>query len=184
MEITEWITEAKSGSAAAQKCLFDLLADRMMLVCCRYVKNREDAEELLLDGFYKFFTHLPGFQYQGEVALFAWLKKIMVRECLMFLRKKNVFSLLTNTESEEVPFEEDALANLSAEEIFSLIVQLPVGYRTVFNLFVMEGFDHKEIGEELGIAEGTSKSQLSKAKLLLQKMLLQKGISYVKRKSR
>ncbi|MHA4809274.1 RNA polymerase sigma factor [Flavitalea flava] len=184
MEIIEWITEAKSGSAAAQKCLFDLLADRMMVVCCRYVKNKEDAEELVLDGFFKFFTHLSGFQYQGEAALFAWLKKIMVRECLMFLRKKNAFALLTYSETPDIPFEEDGLANLSAEEIFSLIVQLPVGYRTVFNLYVMEGFEHKEIGEELGIAEGTSKSQLSKAKILLKKLLIQKGVNYVKRKTR
>jgi RNA polymerase sigma factor (sigma-70 family) len=183
MDIEELIKEARSGSAAAQKCLFDLLADKMMLVCRRYVKSREDAEEILLDGFYKFFRHLPEFRYQGEMALQAWMKRIMINECLMFLRKKNVFTLLTEAPAEEIGFDEGLLEQLSAGEIFALIVQLPVGYRTVFNLFVIEGLDHREIAASLGIAEGTSKSQLSKARTLLQKMLLQKGINYVKRKT-
>jgi len=183
MEPHELIKEARSGSAAAQKCLFDLLADRMMAICCRYVKSREDAEEILQDGFYKFFRHLGEFRYQGEAALHAWVKRIMINECLMFLRKRNAFSLLTEAAAEEVGFDEGLLDQLSAGEIFALIVQLPVGYRTVFNLFVIEGMDHGEIAACLGIAEGTSKSQLSKARALLQKMLLQKGITYVKRKT-
>ena len=183
MNVSELIREAKQGSEAAQKCLFDLLSDKMMFVCCCYLKSREDAEEILLDGFFKFFKNLPAFSYQGEPALHAWLKKIMVNECLMFLRKKNVFSIVTGSVAEEIVLEEEALANLSADEIFNLVLQLPVGYRTVFNLYVIEGFDHKEIARLTGIAEGTSKSQLSKARSLLQKMLLQNGIEYVKRKA-
>jgi RNA polymerase sigma factor (sigma-70 family) len=186
MNITEQIEDARSGSAAAQKYLFDHLADPMMALCRRYVKSREDAEEVLLDGFYKFFRHLADFRYQGEAALYAWTKKIMVNECLMFLRRRHAFSMLTETAAEELPRlqVEEPLANLSAAEIFDLIVRLPVGYRTVFNLHVIEGMEHKEIALSLGISEGTSKSQLSKAKLLLQKMLLQRGIDYVKRKTR
>lgn len=183
MNTSELIKEAKHGSAAAQKCLFDLLADKMLMVCCRYVKNTEDAEELLLDGFYKFFKKLSSFNYQGDAALYVWLKRIMINECLMFLRKKNVFNIVTDATVEEIPLQEEALDNLSAAEIFNLIVQLPVGYRTVFNLYVIEGISHMEIASLLGIAEGTSKSQLSKAKILLQKMLLQNNIEYVKRKS-
>ena len=183
MNLSEQLDDARSGNTAAQKYLFDLLADPMMAVCCRYVKNRADAEELLLDGFYKFFSHLAEFRYQGEAALYAWIKTIMVRECLMFLRKKNVFTMLAEAEAEEIPSGTEVLSHLSAQEIFTLIVQLPVGYRTVFNLHVIEGMEHKEIAMELGIAEGTSKSQLSKAKILLQKMLLQKGISYGQRKT-
>ena len=185
MELSEQIQDARKGNAAAQKYLFDRLSDPMMALCCRYVKSREDAEELLLDGFYRFFTHLKDFQYRGEAALYAWIKRIMVNECLMFLRSRHAFSMLTEDAAEEIPRgDEDMLSGLSADEIFELIVQLPVGYRTVFNLYIIEGMEHKEIAEALGIAEGTSKSQLSKAKLLLQKMLLQKGIHYVKRKSR
>lgn len=183
MNIPELIKEAKQGSAAAQKCLFDMFADKMMLVCRRYVKNPEDAEELMLDGFYKFFKALPGFNYNGEAALFAWLKRIMINECLMFLRKKAVFTIVSDTAADELSLEEDVLGNLSAAEIFNLIVQLPVGYRTIFNLHVVEGVPHNEIAGLLGIAEGTSKSQLSKAKGLLQRML-QNQTDYVTRKTR
>ena len=184
MDIAQLVKEAKQGSASAQKCLFDLLADRMMLLCRRYVKNAEDAEEVLLDGFYKFYKNMPAFQYQGDAALVAWLKKIMVNECLMLLRKKNVFTIVTESAAEEVPLQAEALDHLSAKEIFELVVQLPVGYRTVFNLFEIEGMDHKEIATLLGIAEGTSKSQLSKAKNLLQKNLLNNGTQYAKQKAR
>ncbi len=183
MDVSELIKEARQGSAAAQKCLFDLFADKMILVCRRYVKSSEDAEELLLDGFYKFFKNLSSFNYQGEAGLYMWLKKIMINECLMLLRKKNVFTIVSESAAEDIPLEEEALNNMSAKEIFDLIVQLPVGYRTVFNLYVIEGMDHKEIAGLMGIAEGTSKSQLSKAKSLLQKNLLQKGVGNAKRRS-
>jgi RNA polymerase sigma factor (sigma-70 family) len=184
METSELIKEAKQGSAAAQKCLFDQLSQKMLLVCRRYVKNSEDAEELLLDGFYKFFKKIASFNYQGDAALYGWLKRIMINECLMFLRKKNVFTIVTEATADEVPLQEEALNNLSAGEIFNLIVQLPVGYRTVFNLYVIEGVPHKEIAALLGISEGTSKSQFSKAKILLQKLLLQNNTEYVTRKTR
>jgi RNA polymerase sigma factor (sigma-70 family) len=183
MEISALIKEAKQGSAAAQKCLFDQLSDKLLMVCRRYVKNPEDAEELLLDGFYKFFKNLSAFNYQGDAALYMWLKRIMINECLMFLRKKNVFTIVTEAAAEEIALEEEALNNLSAAEIFNLVIQLPVGYRTVFNMHVIEGFGHAEIASTLAISEGTSKSQLSKAKSLLQKMLLKKGTEYAKRKS-
>jgi RNA polymerase sigma-70 factor (ECF subfamily) len=130
------------------------------------------------------FKNLNNFHFQGEAALYGWLKKIMINECLMLLRKKNVFTIVTDADAADQPLEEEALNNLSAKEIFDLIVQLPVGYRTVFNLYVIEGMEHKEIAELMGISEGTSKSQLSKAKLLLQKNLLQNGTGYVKRKSK
>jgi RNA polymerase sigma factor (sigma-70 family) len=184
MTIAEQLEDARSGNAAAQKYLFDRFADPMMALCCRYVRNRADAEELLLDGFYKFYCHLKDFRYQGEAALYAWLKTIMVRECLMFLRRRRAFSMLSAEAAEDVAPDFEPLAGLSAAEIFDLIVLLPVGYRTVFNLFVIEGIGHKEIAKALGITEGTSKSQLSKAKILLQKMLEKEGVNYVKRKSR
>jgi RNA polymerase sigma-70 factor (ECF subfamily) len=183
MDIAQLVKEARQGSASAQKCLFDLLSDKMMLVCCRYLKSREDAEEVLLDGFYKFFKNLSQFNYQGEAALYGFLKRLMINECLMWLRKTTVFTIVTEASAEDIPLEETALNNLSTKEIFDLIVQLPVGYRTVFNLYVIEGMEHKEIAGLLGIAEGTSKSQLSKAKLLLQNKILKNGTGYVKRKS-
>ena len=183
MDLADLIREAKQGSAAAQKCLFDQLADKMLMICRRYVKSRENAEEIMLDGFYKIFRALDGFHYAGEKAFFAWVKRIMINECLMFLRKKNVFNLITESSMEDIPLDEEVLSQLSASEIFSLIVQLPVGYRTVFNLYAVEGLNHREIADLLKISEGTSKSQLSKARSLLQKILLQNGIEYVRRKT-
>ena len=182
MDVSQLVKEVKHGSAAAQKCLFDLFADKLMLVCKRYVKINEDAEEVLLDGFYKFFKNINSFSYRSEAELYAWLKKIVINECLMLLRKKNVFTIVTETVAEDVALQEEALDNLSAKEIFELIIQLPVGYRTVFNLYVVDGMEHKEIAAFMGISEGTSKSQLSKAKALLQKNLLQNGSEFVKRK--
>lgn len=183
MNLAELIREAKQGSAAAQKCLFDQLSGRMLVLCIRYVKNREVAEELLLDGFYKFFKALPSFTYEGEAALHGWLKKILVNECLMHQRKKKAYFMIAESQAEEIAWKEDALDSLSAAEIFQLILRLPDGYRTVFNLYNIEGWSHKEISVQLGISEATSRSQLSKARSLLQKMLQQNGTDYVKRKN-
>lgn len=182
MDISKLIKEAKHKSAAAQKCLFDLFADKLMLICMRYVKLREDAEEVLLDGFHKFFKSIDSFVYKTDAELYAFLKRIMINECLMLLRKKNVFTIVTEAEAENVMLNESALDNLSTKEIFELIIQLPVGYRTVFNLHVIEGMEHKEIAALMGISEGTSRSQLSKAKALLQKNLLQNGSESFKQK--
>lgn len=184
MDTAQLLKEAKTGSAAAQKYLFDSCCKKMMLVCLRYLKNEQDAEEAMLDGFFKFFKNLQGFTYHGDAALHGWLKKIMVNECLMKLRKKNAFTIVTETAAEDIPLPDEALNNLTAKEILALIVQLPVGYRTVFNLYVMEGMEHKEIAALLGIAEGTSKSQLSKAKILLQKNLAQYARGYEKQRSK
>ena len=173
MDASQLVKEAKRGSAAAQKCLFDLFADKLMLVCKRYVKITEDAEEILLDGFYKFFKNINSFNYRSEAELYGWLKKIMINECLMLLRKKNVFTIVTETAAEDVVLQEEALDNLSAKEIFDLIIQLPVGYRTVFNLHVIEGLEHKEVAALMGIAEGTSKSQLHKARVTLRALITQ-----------
>src|SRR5438105_3246811 len=96
MDTSELIREAKQGSTAAQKILFDQFAEKMMLVCQRYVKSPQDAEELLLDGFYKFFSKISSFTYQGDAPLYGWLKRIMINECLMFLRAKNVFTIVTD----------------------------------------------------------------------------------------
>src|ERR1700761_308506 len=112
MNIPEQIEDARSGNAAAQRCLFNRLADPMMALCCRYVKNREDAEEVLLDGFCKVFSHLAGFRYQGEAALYAWIKRIMVNECLMFLRRRHSFAVVSETEAAGVRRDEEPLADL------------------------------------------------------------------------
>ena len=182
MDQHQLIKECKQGSHAAQKCLFDHFASHMMMVCKRYLKNQEDAEEIMLDGFFRFFKNITSFQYQSDGALFNWLRKIMINECLMFLRKKNVFVITAETENIDIGYNDYNLDKLSADEIFMLVTQLPIGYRTVFNLYVVEGIPHKEIAELLNITEGTSKSQLAKARQLLQKLLIQKNEDYARRK--
>ncbi len=182
MQLGKLIYEAKNGSTAAQKCLFDEMADRMLVICYRYIKNQEDAEELMLNGFYKFFRNIQSFSYEEDAALFGYVKRIMVNECLMFLRKKKAFTIVAETLAGDIPLGEEALDNMSANEILELVLQLPIGYRTVFNLNVIEGYNHNEIAAMMGISPGTSKSQLSKARGLLQKMMTQKGIEYARQK--
>lgn len=179
MQIAELVQEARNNSKAAEKCLFDLYAGRMMTLCRRYVKNPEDAEELMLNGFVKFFSALPTFKYENDAALYSWVKRIMINECLMFLRKQQAFKIVSESEAEHISLDEDLLDRLSTKEIFEQVVQLPVGYRTVFNLFVIEGLTHPEIAKELDITIGTSKSQLNKARQLLQKNI-DKGGYYAK----
>jgi len=184
MQVSLLIKEAKHGSAAAQKCLFDLYAPKMMLVCRRYVKLQEDAEEIMLDGFYKFYRSISQFTYQGDEAFQAWLKRIMINECLMFLRKRSAFAVIAENYVDDIPFPAEALSSISTAEILLLIIQLPVGYRTVFNLHVIEGYAHREVAEMLGIQEATSRSQLAKAKLLLQKMILKNQPDHGSRQSK
>src|SRR5687767_13868008 len=104
MQVSTLIREAKHGSASAQKCLFDIYAPNMMLVCRRYVKSVEDSEEILLDGFYKMFRALKDFTYQGDEAFQGWVKRIIVNECLMFLRKRSPFAVVAESKAEEIPF--------------------------------------------------------------------------------
>lgn len=185
MDLQQWVKEARQGSAAAQKCLYDAFSGSMLLVCRRYIKEERDAEELMLNGFYKFFTSLSSFQYKSDAALYAWIKKIVVNECLMFLRKKTGFILASGLHGEDAPFDDNEIfSRLGTEDIFRVICGLPVGYRTIFNLHVIEGWEHKEIAAMLGISEGTSKSQLNKARKLLQKNLLQQGLLYEQRKTK
>ena len=183
MELLELIKGAKAKNTAAQKSLFEMMAPKMLILCRRYIKTVEDAEEVLLDGFCKVFDHLSSFNYKGDAWFYAWIKKIMINECLMFLRRTNLLLIATESVAEDVPLQEEALNNLSAAEIFNQVTQLPPGYRIVFNLYEIDGLSHKEIAKLLGITEGTSKSQLSKSKKMLQKMIIQNQHVYVTKKS-
>ncbi|WP_276134686.1 RNA polymerase sigma factor [Polluticoccus soli] len=157
----------------AQKRLYDLHVDAMMIICYRYVPNREDAKEVMLDGFYNVFKNIGSFQYIGDGSLKAWMRKIMVNQCLMYLRKRKMVFADADTVNDETAGGDDTIGRLSAKEIIRLIHTLPDGYRTVFNLHVFEEKNHKEISLLLGISESTSKTQLHKAKKLLQKKILE-----------
>lgn len=170
------IAGCKSGDSKSQQFLFDTYSTGMLMICLRYVKYQQDAEEVMLNGFYSFFKSIDRFVYNGQGSIGGWLKKIMINECLMFLRKTTL-STVDDTYAQEIATGESLTGSLSATEILNIVMSLPTGYRTVFNLFVIEGYTHKEIASALDISEGTSKSQLNKARAMLQKMI-QKEVSY------
>jgi RNA polymerase sigma factor (sigma-70 family) len=146
----------------------------MLMVCLRYVKHLPDAEELMLNGFFSFYKSIDKFIYNGQGSIGGWLKKIMVNECLMFLRKKEGLKITDEGHAAEIGADDGMIGRMNANEIFQLVMNLPAGYRTVFNMFVIEGYSHKEIAKLLGISEGTSKSQLNKARGMLQKVVKEK----------
>lgn len=167
-------TACRDGGRPAQRQLYEHYVEYMMLVCLRYIPNREDAKEALLDGFVNVYKNIGRFEYRGEGSLKAWIKKIMVNQCLMFLRRRTLPIVPDEDYYDTGPSADtDALARLGMKELMQMIHGLPDGYRTVFNLNVLEGMTHKEIAELLGISENTSKSQLHKAKNLLQKTIIQ-----------
>jgi RNA polymerase sigma factor (sigma-70 family) len=158
------------GEARAQRVVYERFAGKMLAVCLRYCANRDDAEEVLLDGFMRVYDRVGQFREEGSFE--GWIRRIMVTESLMFLRR-------TKSWRQEIPLDGAdtepnyawADASLNETDLLRLINQLPDGYRTVFNLYAIEGYSHAEIADMLGIAEGTSKSQLSRARMLLQTSL-------------
>ena len=180
--ITEtFVSRCKNGDARAQKQLFELLFAPMYRVCLRYLNHKEDAEDCLMKGFMKVFHNLAQFQYNGEGSVQAWIRRIMVNECLMTLRRKSDLLFQPEAESLECSLPADILLKTDAEALNKIVMQLPAGYRTVFNLFAVEGYSHKEIGNLLGITESTSKSQFSKARMKLKQLLEQtKTVAYGK----
>lgn len=153
-----------------QAALYERFAPRMYGVCLRYTSDPDEAQDILQEGFIKVFRHLEKFRQEGSFE--GWIRRIMVNTAIEHFRKRKTLNQVTEKEelSLESP-EENALDRLAEKDIIALIQQLSPGYRTVFNLYVIEGYGHKEIASMLGISEGTSKSQLARAKSVLQKMV-------------
>lgn len=180
MTEAELVEKCQKGNKQAQHALFEKYADRFYRLMLRYVRTQGDAEDLVMVAFVKVFKHIGGFVLRNEGGLEAWMRKIMVNEALMLLRKKHNLNL---TESLDVlnpdhDYNQSAWHQLEAEDLYNMIVDLPPGYRTVFNLFVIEGHNHAEIAGMLGINENTSRSQLFKAKQLLKRKIEQEGMQY------
>ncbi len=156
------------GDRQSQKALYDLLAPRMFPLCIRYVGDRSLAEDLLQDGFVTLFTHLKN--YKGEGSFEGWARKIFVTTALMHLRKKDALKMSEDLEAVRGMKTGTAsqIQNLGYKELMTLVASLPTGFRTVFNMYVVEGYSHKEIGDMLGISETTSRTQLSRARIWLQ----------------
>ncbi|MES2630112.1 MAG: sigma-70 family RNA polymerase sigma factor [Bacteroidota bacterium] len=178
MEEKELVQRCIQQDKIAQELVFSRYADRFFRLAFRYVKDQEEAEDVLIVAFTKIFASLGKFTFQGAGSLEAWMKRVVVNEALMSLRKRHNFNL---TESLDANTPEPVLedfAALETEEIYAAIEALPTGYRTVFNLFVVEGFGHEEIAAMLNISVGTSRSQLFKARSILKKSLNEEGVRY------
>ena len=167
----ELINLCQKEDPKAQEILYDRFAIKMFRTCYRYLKNEQDAEDVMISGFVKVFKNIHKFENRHQYSLEAWIRRIMVNESLMLLRKNNQFTFVD--EFPEIKSHDTILpdSNLRAEDLYKLVRQLPNGYRTVFNLYVIEGYSHKEIAGQLGVSENTSKSQLSKAKAMLRRLL-------------
>ncbi len=168
------ITKAIKGDPNHQKSIYEKYKVSLFKLCLLYVKDRSIAEDLLQEGFIKIFTKLSSFN-ADKGTFTGWARKIMINECLQYLRsfKKQV----KVEELDEViymfssRYERDTIARLSLDELYNIINTLPEGYKIVFNLYVVEGYNHREIAELLGISENTSKSQLHKAKSKLKNLI-------------
>lgn len=170
MTESELISGCQNGDSKAQKFLYERFASPMFGVCLRYLKNEMDAEEALLNGFMKIYQNISRFEAKGSFE--GWVRRIMVNEALAFLRKKEPLHLAIDDGGyTQIAVIGGADQDLAEEELLGLLRTLPAGYRAVFNLYAIEGYSHKEIADMLDITEGTSKSQLSKARAMLQKRL-------------
>jgi len=171
MEEQSLVKAVLKGDSKAQQLMFEKYAPEMMTICNRYSNSPDQAADMLQEGFITVFQKLSQFKSTGSLA--GWIRKIMVNSSLNLLRKEKKFafsedvSTATGVESKFT----DAVSELSFQEITALIQKMPAGYRTVFNLYAIEGYSHKEIAEKLKVTESTSKTQYRKSKIYLQKLL-------------
>jgi RNA polymerase sigma factor (sigma-70 family) len=164
-----------NGNRKSQKELYDIYSPKMFAICLRYSKNQMDAEDILQDGFVKLFNNLHRFRREGSFD--GWVRRIFVNTAIEHIRRKN--NNVTGGDGLEniiADKHKNALDDLYEKDIIKKSLTLSEGYRTVFNLYAVEGFSHKEIADQLGITESTSKSQFSRAKAILRTMLQSQGI--------
>jgi len=166
------IDNCLQGDRNAQRQLYELYSGKMMGICLRYCRDRETAKDLLHDGFVKIYTHLDNFEGKGSFE--GWIRRIMVNTALEYLRKKNDEGFSQDIEEAFTLTSDDhgALEKMQADELLKVIQKLPDAYRTTFNLFVIEGFSHREIAESMNITESSSRVYLTRAKQILQQMLI------------
>ncbi|MEI6574987.1 MAG: sigma-70 family RNA polymerase sigma factor [Bacteroidota bacterium] len=166
---SELIQGCLDGKQDVQKLFYQKYASTMFGICLRYFQSREEAEDALQEGFIRVFTNLVSFRNEGSLE--GWIKRIMVNTSLNLVRNqmKHQFHLDVEEAEKDLSEDEDIIGNISREEMLRLLQELPNGYRMVFNLYEIEGYSHKEIAEALSVTVSTSKTQLLKARKLLQK---------------
>lgn len=166
----ELIKQCLKGDQAAQKKLYDTYSRTMYGICLRYSSNAEEAKDILQDGFVKVFTKLEQFSFNGSFE--GWMKRVFVNTALEFYRVNKTHMYHSDVEAAaEKPHNDFTVERISQKEILFVMNKMAPGYRAVLNLFIIEGYGHAEIAEMMGITEGTSKSQLSRARALLQQEL-------------
>jgi RNA polymerase sigma factor (sigma-70 family) len=169
--LDQLIEGCRSGNRKAQELLYKQLASKMLGVCIRYSKDRYEAEDILQVAFVKMFEKIK--DYKGEGSFEGWVRRIMVNTSIEFYRKSlRMFPVVDMEYAPEKAIEENQLSRLNMNDLLGLIKQLSPGYRVVFNMYAIEGYSHKEIAEQLNISEGTSKSQLARARAILQENIL------------
>jgi RNA polymerase sigma-70 factor (ECF subfamily) len=179
---TDIIKRCLNGDRKAQRDIYEAYSGKFLSLCLRYVKNSMVAEDVMIEGFMKIFEKLP--QFEGKGSLEGWMRKIMVTQSLLYLRDNKNLLMEINLEGQEhTPALGVADQDINYQDLFQLITELPVGFRTVFNLYVIEGYSHREIQDMLGISESTSKSQLSRARSALKNRLLEESYQLTKNKS-
>lgn len=169
----------KKNDRAAQAGLYKLLAPKLLGLCLRYLQDRAEAEDAMQDSFVKIFTSISSFKGTGSFE--GWAKRIAVNTALTALKSRNRIAFERHTEElEEIGIAEEEPLSVSSDEIMACMNALPVGYRTILNLFLVEEFSHKEIAEKLNITESTSRSQYSRARQILVKLIKEKTEPMIK----
>ena len=172
------IQRCRQGDRTAQEAVYNLLAGKMYAVCLRYCSNYEEAKDLLHDGFVTIFTKIDQFKSSGSFE--GWARKIFVNHAIELYRKKTKFTTvdcldqLTDIEDDNVNHEEESGCNLTEADLLAMIDELPNQYKVVFNMYVVDGLSHKDIAQKLGISEGTSRSNLLRARGIMQKKVKSK----------
>jgi len=170
-ELSQLIIDCAAGKSMAQGRLYQLFAPKMYGVCLRYSRDATEAEDNLQDGFIKVFEKIDTFRHEGSFE--GWIRRIMVNVSLEKYRKHNLLQTVDDISSYELPdLKDEIISEISANDLMKLIRELPPRYRMVFNLYVFEGMNHREIAEEMRISEGTSKSNLARARIILKKQIL------------
>ncbi|RYY55069.1 MAG: sigma-70 family RNA polymerase sigma factor [Chitinophagaceae bacterium] len=167
MDQQQLVRDCLKGKIQAQRELYDTYAESMLGVCYRYTRSVRDAEDILQEGFMKVFLHLGQYKQEGELG--AWIRRIMVNTALNFLKRNRKYQegMFFTEEYLHPVTDEDPSRRMEAKELADLVRQLPQGYQVIFNLHAVEGYTHVEIGEMLGISDGTSRSQYARARKLL-----------------
>ncbi|MGQ8335939.1 RNA polymerase sigma factor [Sunxiuqinia sp. A32] len=169
-ELGKLIKDCAAGKSKAQARIYELFAPKMFGVCLRYSRDQTEAEDNLQEGFLKIFEKIGTFRHEGSFE--GWVRRIMVNVSLEKFRKQHLLHPVEDVAIyEEVRFSNDVIAELSAKDLMKVIQELPPRYRMVFNLYVFDGLNHKEIADEMKITEGTSKSNLARARVILKKRI-------------